>query len=209
VPELALDDRQRDAFACHLDSVGVTEPRARRRARPRGRVTSRSPAYPTHRPGHDVDLPAGDRSLGDHRRGQIATATHHLSHCGTHALTAWPLAEQASGLGRPLPLRSTQYWEQQRSPRSRSGDKPAVSPATRRRLVTFQLGSDVVGVVDACSRVPERTLLDRGISSGRRCEPPRARGGRRVGRRGSAGDRATPRGLGRVRRRGMRSAPRC
>jgi hypothetical protein len=28
VPELALDDRQRDAFACHLDSVGVTEPRA-------------------------------------------------------------------------------------------------------------------------------------------------------------------------------------
>ena len=31
------------------------------------------------------------------------------------------------------------------------GDEPAVSPATRRRLVAFQLGSDVVGVVDACS----------------------------------------------------------
>jgi hypothetical protein len=25
VSELALDDRQRDAFACHLDSLGVTK----------------------------------------------------------------------------------------------------------------------------------------------------------------------------------------
>ena len=32
------------------------------------------------------------------------------------------------------------------------GDKPAVSPAARRRLVAFQLGGDVVGVVDASSR---------------------------------------------------------
>ena len=32
-----------------------------------------------------------------------------------------------------------------------NGDEPAVSPATRRRLVAFQLGNDVVFVVDACS----------------------------------------------------------
>jgi hypothetical protein len=35
---------------------------------------------------------------------------------------------------------------------TRVGDEPAVLPATRRRLVAFQLGGDVVGVVDACSR---------------------------------------------------------
>jgi hypothetical protein len=53
--------------------------------------------------------------------------------------------------GRLL-LRPRPEPEQERLAGGRSGDKPAVSPATRRRLVAFQLGSDVVGVVDACSR---------------------------------------------------------
>ena len=35
-------------------------------------------------------------------------------------------------------------------------DEPAVSPAARRRLMAFQLGSGVVGVADACCRPSER-----------------------------------------------------
>ena len=40
----------------------------------------------------------------------------------------------------------------QRARHCHVGDKAALSAATRRRLVGFELGSDVVGVVDACSR---------------------------------------------------------
>jgi len=54
--------------------------------------------------------------------------------------------------GRRVPLLAEELPEQKSSHRSPVGDEPAVSPATRRRLVAFQLGSDVVGVVDACSR---------------------------------------------------------
>jgi hypothetical protein len=73
-------------------------------------------------------------------------------------------AEHTSAITKPKPCRRPRtpnprvlLWadelpEQQSSHHGPVGDEPAVSPATRRRLVAFQLGSDVVGVVDACSR---------------------------------------------------------
>jgi hypothetical protein len=51
-----------------------------------------------------------------------------------------------------LPLRVGDCLKQKPPVGGRCGDEPAVPPATRRQLVAFQLGSDVVGVVDACSR---------------------------------------------------------
>jgi hypothetical protein len=81
--------------------------------------------------------------------GQDETRAGTKGHCRSHepAVTSPAVAADVR-----LLLRVGTPAKQQRRSHSRSGDEPAVSPATRRRLVAFQLGSDVVGVVDACSR---------------------------------------------------------
>ena len=104
--------------------ISAPRPRGRARAGGSGGQHHPTPARP-HRPGDHLDLPAGHRSLRDHRRRPIPTPTNHLSHRGPHALT---------GPAARFPF-------DQLNPRSRS-DRPATGAAA---LVA------AVDVVDAWS----------------------------------------------------------
>ena len=92
--------------------------------------------------------PVGDRDQKHALRPNLGLRPKPVASGFTKAKASHRLG--SGGPGLLLPVGAPPEW--QPAAEFSAGDKPAVSPATRRRLVGFQLGSDVVGVVDACSR---------------------------------------------------------
>jgi hypothetical protein len=106
-----------------------------------------------------LPLPGGGEARGLSRRSCASRPIHKPARgrprtsASTRCAACWCQRRRGSSK-QTADSTTTARFRRLRKPRAGFplGDEPAVSPATKRRLVAFQLGNDVVGVVDACSR---------------------------------------------------------